>query len=219
MSRTNQYNEDQRKGRLNEWDSPYFDILNVAVRINLLDTCLNILLNGHYHEKQVWSRIVWEDVWNLEDEEYQLCKPQLSRDKLLFQIIERPYYLTWWVMSDVSRNNMEQYEIMARLVCDSSLLKSTDVRLKKGSIASRFCENCTLGIEKSIKHIVMQCPFFEEDTTGYGFEYLLNDPTQIFLYLMGKHPEMHTFKAMFVFWTISSNHITDMYKRVILGRI
>ena len=70
-------------------------------------------------------------------EEYQQCK---RKDKLLFQVLAKPYYLTWWVMSDVSLSNMEQWEIMARLVCDTNLLRASDVRLKRLHIRSRFCD-------------------------------------------------------------------------------
>ena len=99
----------------------------------------------------------------LEDEEHQVAKAQLNKGRLLWQLIESPYYLTWWVLSDISRNNIEQFEIMARLVCGSSLLKECNPRYKSLSIASRFCEKCDLGIEESVRHIFMQCPFFEND--------------------------------------------------------
>ena len=58
---------------------------------------------------------------------------------------------------------MVMCEIMAKKVCGANLLKTADTRLKSKSVASRFCDKCTLGIEESVKHIVMQCPFFEED--------------------------------------------------------
>ena len=37
----------------------------------------------------------------------RLYKNQLAKEKLLFQIAEKPYYLTWWVISDVSREHRE----------------------------------------------------------------------------------------------------------------
>ena len=48
-----------------------------------------------YVWKKEWSRIVWEGIWNLEDEEIQLYKNQLATEKLLFQVIEKPFYLKW----------------------------------------------------------------------------------------------------------------------------
>ena len=116
-----------------------------------------MILNGHTYSK----KIVWERVWHLEDEEYMISKNQLKKEK--FQVLEKPYYLTWWVMSDVSRSNIMQCEIMARLVCDSSLLKAHHVKSRGTSHASRMCDKCDLGIEETARHIIMQCPFFEED--------------------------------------------------------
>ena len=66
-------------------------------------------------------------------------------------------------LSDVSREHISKCENMAKMVCEASLLKTSDVRLKKKSIASRFCNKCDLGIEETANHIVMQCPYFEAD--------------------------------------------------------
>ena len=228
ISRTNNFIEDCHRSKINVCDSPIYEMFNVAERLGMLDMCLNMTLNGHYYDKKMWSKCVWENAWNLEDEEITLYKNQLAKEKLIFQIIEKPYYLTWWVISDVSHEHMKQCEVMARLVCDTSLLKTTDIRMKKASLASRFCEKCDLGSEENIKHIVMECPFFE----GYKEQMfdeirercipevgeLLNRPAEIFLLLMGRQPDDVSFEAMFTLWTISAKHISNMYARVIYGR-
>ena len=163
MNRTHAYNNDQTNGRTNVHNSPIFEIYNVAERANLLDVCLNMALNGHFYGKKDWNRIVWSKVWALEDEEILLYTNQLAKEKLLFRIVEKPYYLTWWVISDLSREHIDKCEIMAKMICEASLLKTADTGLKNRSLASRFCEKCDLGSEETAMHIVMQCPFFEED--------------------------------------------------------
>ena len=75
-----------------------FDTLNVAERLNLIDVCFNMILNGHTYSKKQWSKLVWERVWHLEDEEYMISKNQLKKENLLFQVLEKPYYLTRWVV-------------------------------------------------------------------------------------------------------------------------
>ena len=85
IMRVNTFNEDRAKSKLNANDSPMFDILNIAERLDLLVMCLNMVLNGHYYDKKTWNKIVWEKVWHLEDEEYQMYKEQLNKEKLLFQ--------------------------------------------------------------------------------------------------------------------------------------
>ena len=59
------------------------------------------------------------------------------------------------------RNNGKDHG--AKMVCEASLLKASDARLRKKSVAGRFCDKCDLGIEETAKHNVMQCPYFEED--------------------------------------------------------
>ena len=228
FQRANKFHEDRAQSKLNINDSPMFDILNVAERLELIDACSNMILNGQVYSKKVWSRMVWERVWLLEDEEYLVYKNQLRKEKLLFQVLDKPYYLTWWVMSDVSRECITQYEIMARLVCDSSLLKAHHVKYKGTSHASRMCDKCDLGVEETVMHIIMQCPFFEENkkimfeelnqSEDVAIIELLRDHGGIFLYLMGKQPERVSFEAMHSFWSIAAKHITDIYKRAIIDR-
>ena len=66
-----------------------FDIFNVVNRLDLLNTCFNMLLNGHYYDKKTWSKAVWDKVWHLEDEEYQMYRQQLNKEKLLSHIIKK----------------------------------------------------------------------------------------------------------------------------------
>ena len=60
IMRVNTFNEDRAKSKLNANDSPMFDILNIAERLDLLVVCLNMVLNGHYYDKKTWNKIVWE---------------------------------------------------------------------------------------------------------------------------------------------------------------
>ena len=228
LRRSNKYLENRAQSKLNLNDSPIFEILNVAERLNLIDLCLNMIQNGHVYSKSGWSKIVWDKAWRLEDEEFQIAKNQLRQEKLLFQVIEKPYYLTWWVMSDVSRFHIEQYEIMARLVCDCSLLKAHNVKYKGASFASKMCDKCDLGIEENTRHIIMQCPFFEIDKRVMFNELeaventeiaeLLRDHGNVFLYLMGKHPANVSFDTMYVLWSISAKHISAIYKMAVSNR-
>ena len=48
---------------------------------------------------------------------------------LLFEIMEGPFYLVWWVISDIMPKWV-RCEKIAALACNTSLLKATDYRLK-----------------------------------------------------------------------------------------
>ena len=228
VSGVNAYNADRAKGSLNLYNSPVYELCNIAGRVNLLDICLNMVLNGHFYNKKQWSRMVWEKVWILEDEEIQLYRTQITSEKLLFQVAEKPYYLTWWVISDISREHIPKCENMAKMVCDASLLKTSDVRLKKKSIASRFCNKCDHSTEETAKHIIMQCSHFEADRKKMFEEMsdlncpeidgILNNPGSVFWHLMGRQPPDIDFAVMYPFWIIAARYISSMYERTILGR-
>ena len=53
-------------------------------------------------------------------------------------------------------------EIMARLVCYASRLKSDDVRYKGASLSTVRGQFCDLGVVENVVHILMQCPAFED---------------------------------------------------------
>ena len=56
------------------------------------------------------------------------------------------------------------------------------------------------------------------ETNNVEIKNLLSRSDEVYLFLMGKHPEEYSFEVMYVFWTISARHITAMYKKAIAGR-
>ena len=47
--------------------------------------------------------------------------------------------------------------------CDkmAALLKASDYRLKGKTFGFKMCNRCDPGIMEDVRHIIMQCPFFE----------------------------------------------------------
>ena len=80
----------------------------------------------------------------------------------MYKIIDKPFFLNWWVLSDLVPNVISNCEIMAKLVCNASLLKYHDCRLKRLSFSHKVCAECILGIREDLLHMVMQCPDTEE---------------------------------------------------------
>ena len=95
---------------------------------------------------------------------------------------------------------------MSSLASDTSLLKATDYRLKRKSFSHRVCARCDLGIEETIRHLVMQCPFYSDmcaelfgalsrlNSEAAGI--VVNDPPSYFHVIMGRHPENADFQEM-----------------------
>ena len=54
-------------------------------------------------------------------------------------------------------------ENIASLVCDTSLLKSTDYRIKGKTFGFKICDRCELGIVENV--IVLQCPYYYQERT------------------------------------------------------
>ena len=118
---------------------------------------------------------------------------------------------------------------MASLVCDSSLLKTSDYRLKGKSISHRICTKCELGILEDIKHLLMQCPYYTEERAQLqnsiqliGTELsdrIINDPLNYFNTIMGKQPEGTDFREMITIWLMTGEHISRLYKRTVIGRV
>ena len=67
-------------------------------------------------------------------------------------------YLSWWYLSDIHPKMMYMCENLAKIVCHASLLKTDDVRLKRQTLAAKFCELCDLSASDDANHLVMQCP-------------------------------------------------------------
>ena len=103
----------------------------------------------------------WKKAWHLDDSYRQSISMVFKKNDLLYKAIGRSQYLTWWWLADGWLTYQKLCEIMARLVCHASRLKSDDLRYK-GAIASVLaCRHCDLIIVESVVHLVMQCPTFE----------------------------------------------------------
>ena len=171
-----------------------------------------------------WKKRIWEIAWQLEDEGYELNRC----DALMFHVIDRPFYLIWWIISDMLPHLTNNCEIMSKLVCKASLLKDHDYRLKRKSFSHKVCVRCVLGIREDVNHVVMQCPCNE----GIREEMLdvikaidvdkstrlLSEPQNVFKTLMGYHPIDMPLEFMINVWVISSKYIADMYRQVIRSR-
>ena len=89
----------------------------------------------------------WKNTCNADDTRHEHCEHDREQafyylvmskrpkpDTLLFKIIENAYYLVWWLISDLFPVKMKMCETLASIVCDTSLLKTTDYRIKKTDV-------------------------------------------------------------------------------------
>ena len=67
--RAQSYMADVNAGRLNAFNSPFYEIPNTAYKVGLLDTCMDMIVNEHFYSKESWRRIVWQTIWQHDDED------------------------------------------------------------------------------------------------------------------------------------------------------
>ena len=227
-NRAIEFSDNVETCRQNEFSSPIFDILNTSILVDLYNECMRMIVDGYYYSKKAWRDLVWKKVWLKEDEDCLTLYKQPHQKYLLFEITNKPYYLIWWILADLYPRKISMCETMAALVCDTSLLKATDYRLKKKSYSHKICTRCDLGSVEDIRHLVMQCPGFSNQMSEL-FEKLLqmdnetadrvaHDPVNYFNIIMGMQPEYASCESMVEIWLHTGDTISKIYRSVIKGR-
>ena len=224
-SRTEKFTRDGESRRVNEKDSPIYDILNTSIDVGLYDECMNMIVNDHFHSKDSWKRIVWEHVWKKEEDDVTIMYKQPGKKYDLFDVISQPYYLIWWIISDMYPKKIGMCEKMTSILCACSLLKSHDLKMKRASFMTKCCSRCDLGIIENPWHMIMQCPCYEQDRIrmfdeirNIGHEGLvgyMSEPGNVYSLAMGKHPECIPMDVMVKVCIIAGKHICKMYDSVI----
>ena len=107
--------------------------------------------------------MVWEKAWQKEGERWDELKEENRFLDLINLTMEQPAYSIWWMLTDYDRQYVKQCEIMVKLLCHTSMLKSDDCRLRRKPFGSRMCNACDLASPEDARHMVMGCPA----QTGY----------------------------------------------------
>ena len=155
---------------------------------------------------------------------YKQPKP----DIILFNVIDNAFYLLWWHISDLMPQKTKMCEILASIVCDTSLLKATDYRIKRKSYAYKMCDRCDLGINEDARHLILQCPFYDADrmemfneiesVSDTWSDKISNRGYDILHILLGMQPDGISYDEMICIWLIAGSHISRMYQSAIAGR-
>ena len=223
--RSLEFSQNIPRSRTNEYDSPIFEIINVSIDTGLYDTVMNMIHRDHFYTKDQWKKLVWDAVWNKEDEDCDSLYMNGRRVPLVLEILVKPFYLIWWIISDKYPKLMKMCEKMSAIVTDSSLLKAHDVRLKKKSYWTKVCVKCNLGSVEDTMHIVMQCPHYQNirqemhtDLEHLNCEEIsgaLRNAQECFHIFMGKQPVNVSIENMIDLCRITGRHITSIYDDII----
>ena len=228
IKRFHDFNNDIEAGCRNIYDSPIYDMLRVSMVMGLYEQVRNMIVAGHMYGKPIWRKIVWDRVWDIEKQDWELRVMHFRSTKLLNDVIGNPGYLPWWQIADSTPENMPMCEMMAQIVCRASKLKSDLGELSQGTLMDRACHTCDNATEESIFHLVMQCDnmndlrrrMFEEISEGtpYLDTEMRKSPQDIFKVCMGKHIPHISTRVMSSLWLISGKWIVRMYQKVLRER-
>ena len=152
------------KCRENEYSNPIYNIMDVAVMYGLVDAINGMLkCEVPISLKRAWSKLIWERAWKLEDANLRASNMIFKDNDILSLTVCDTRYITGWQISDLDFRLMKMCETMSKLVCHANLLKRDDCRLKRLPMSNRTCINCDMYCIEDITHILMQCPYYQDD--------------------------------------------------------
>ena len=228
VERLKQFHMDMASGLRNTYKSPIFDILRISIVLNLYDEIKGMALSGHIYGKQVWKRLVWGRINEIESEDWAYSVKYFDNTSLLRSIVGTPSYSIWWTLSDSRRDMMAVSETMAKLISRASCLKSDHYEFRDKSIIERSCNRCDNCAEESVFHLVMQCQSVSQMRDGMyaeirnnvqmGYDKLIESPQDTFKILLGKPIDDLEYPEMQKLWSISGRWIHRMYQDTLNDR-
>ena len=212
----------------NQFHSPIFDMLSISITFDLITHINNAVVTGTVPSKKFWSNLVWTKAWHIEDRLWA-SNGILNGDSIFRSVCGTSHYISWWSFSDVRPQLRRMCEIMVKLVCNSSLLKSDDFTLKGSNDTAKLCPNCDLGIVESAWHIIMQCPFNngeivdmyrELDNIEDGsWEYAKDCGNNIMAVILGCTLPNLEAEQCFTIWEITGKAVFGIYQKIIKHRV
>ena len=208
----------------NEHDSPVFDLLRVAQIYGMLGEVMRMAVGTHWYEKSIWKKLVWQNAWSIEDQDWRYRISYFRSTSLLSCVMGNVKYLVWWRLSDMIPSLMRQCEDMAKLLCRTSKLKADVPRLKAASPVERMCSLCNLYQIEDAKHVILYCDYvndlraeMHEKINGIpgnaGIEIMQNS-SDLFYTLLGKKSNVTCEDDHVTFCAVIAQYISKMYRRI-----
>ena len=209
-NRVNEYNV----GGDNPYDSPILHMLGVCSDYDLLDN-IRDMLQGNVPSKAMWRRLVWDKVWEVENEWWRTKMRDDKHLTLIREVSESPAYSIWWQIADADMSCMKQCEVMARILCHCTLLKEDDFRYKRSTMWQRMCTLCDLAAPDDARHMIMQCPYHQDLRVKLQEKICRICPDfgtrEVFNTIIGKPLEGIDSESMCQIWKIACKYTARMY--------
>ena len=222
--RCNAFIGDIDKGIRNDFDSPSFDILKMALCFNILEEVIR-MVNGHVvYSKTQWKNIVWKKAWSIEDEDWTFRANFRKYTTVIDKTMGKVNYLVWWHISDHFPKLMRMCEVMSRIVCRNSMLKSDDYRSRRENVSERKCSLCDRYEHEDMKHMILHCPFHENRRNHMLNEIATISPNlfdldpDILNIVLGKNVPGIDPEQMCRVWICAGKAISAMYYNILKSR-
>ena len=225
QKRCQTFNTDAERHSENVADSPIFEMLKCAILYGLYQEVLHMINIGCQFSKKQWSSLVWERAWSIENADRVYSNNLFEVGSLLNEIMGERTYLIWWEIADENPELMQYCEVMAKIVCRTSRLKSDDYNFKDQLLSGRSCDLCEQFIAEDVKHIVLEC-----DGTGnlrmemFDCIYRVTNMDivdmldNILHTLLGKNIAGVPLQDMMEVWKLSYRYISRIYWKVVANR-
>ena len=149
--------------RTNTCKSQVFDLLNVCIVFNLYEEVKSMVERNLMYSKTIWKKMVWSKGWRLEDIYWSVERQLHQSLDLLCNVNVGVRYITWWKIADKFPELTKKCEIMSKILCHSSILKSDDLRLKSLTRMHRLCNLCDQHAVEDARHFILHCTYFQPD--------------------------------------------------------
>ena len=219
------FNSDVEKYSKNEADSPIFEMLKSAILYGLYQEVMYMVNMECQYTKKEWSNLVWEKAWRVEKMDRSFSREFFETGALINEIMCDSNYLIWWEIGDCCPELMLYCEVLAKIVCRTSRLKSDDYTFKDQLISIRSCELCNQFIAEDVKHVVLECDrtehlrveMFEKIQSTTSID-IVNRTDNILFTLLGRNIPDVPIQEMMKVWKVSCKYISRMYWKAIANR-
>ena len=219
--RTRQYMSHPDVGNTNRKNSQVFDLLNTSIIFGLYEHVINMVVRGHFYAKSKWREMVWSKGWKLEDT-YWLIERRLHRSlELLGNVYGGSRYIIWWQIADKYPENIKKCEVLSKILCHSSILRSDDLKLKSQTSMNKLCTLCDQHAVEDARHFIMHCDYFQLDRDDMFNEIgridasiprAIQDSRVDILYVLLGHPIENVDNILMEkIWLVALTYVYQMY--------
>ena len=136
-----------------------------------------------FYSKYQWKVLVWKRAWEVENQDWEFRATLFKATKTIASVSDNGRLLIWWQLAGVAPEIMKQCEVLVKLVCQASQLKSDSHQFRKDTVRRTYCELCTEFAVEDARHIILNCPALQciRRELFYGISMIENNNNVIIL--------------------------------------